>query len=688
MASFVVATGITQTTRIDMQGTDDLTVQVVGTLSVGANNQAVRFVGPTNGAVINNNWIIEATASPDGRAIRFETSVGANLTATINNLTGSALIRAVNDAIQIQAGAVTGGTVTVFNKGEIRSFTGQAIDFAGGTGASAQNITNIDAGEILADASDAIRFGGIGTLTNTGVINGGTAAAYTDGGDGIQFETGSSGSVTNGPALATFGEISGDRHGINAAAGTTVSVLNQAGCTITGRNGSGVGLDGNGSVINHGTITGAFANIAGSDVNGTTIGLPNGGGPDGINDGDGDGIDIDGQATIQNFGTIQGTGAGGSGSDGRLNTSEGIAAGGGHITNNAGAIIRGVGLGILIDDSTTGPAPFATTVLNSGLIQGTTSFAIKIIGTQKDTITNSGTISGGGGTAILMGGGDDVLIIGGGSVITGISNGEGGSDLLSYSSFTGPVTVNLATGVATGTGGVASFERLLGSDQNDKLIGSAAADTVQGGDGNDLLNGAGGIDVLQGGLGNDLYLVNAAGEADETGGGGIDTVRSAVSYVLGADLENLDLLGGFNRNATGNNLANRITGNTGNNVITGGLGRDIITGDAGLDRFDFNSLADSGVTAATRDMITDFEAGTNGTTIDRIDVLNIDANATVAGNQAFIFGGAFAAGHIRAIQAGADTLVQFNSDADATAEMTILLKGVTVANLDAGDFVL
>ena len=57
--------------------------------------------------------------------------------------------------------------------------------------------------------------------------------------------------------------------------------------------------------------------------------------------------------------------------------------------------------------------------------------------------------------------------------------------------------------------------------------------------------------------------------------------------------------------ATGNALPNIITGNGGTNVITGGLANDILTGGAGKDTFVFERGDGS-------DIITDFEAGTDG----------------------------------------------------------------------------
>jgi Ca2+-binding RTX toxin-like protein len=566
MTSFLVTAGTTQTARIDMSGNDDLTVQATGTLNVSANAQSVRFQAATNGALITNAGTIE-NSNAGGRAIRFETGVGASFTATINN---TGVIQSPDDAIQIQAGSVTAGALTINNTaGTIESTTGQALDLAGGTGAFVVNITN--AANIYASVSDAIRFGGTGTLTNNsgGDIDGGTAATY-EGSDGVQFEDNATGTVTNNNG----GSISGDRHAINGGNGSVVNVINNTGGILNGRNGSGVGLDGSGSVTNFGTITGNFSNSAGSDTSGPTPGVA-----DGINDGDGDGIDIDGQATIVNHGIIQGTGAGGHGSDGLPNTSEAIAAGGGTFTNHVGGSITGAGLGILIDDSSQGNAPFLTTIVNDGAITGGTSFAIRIISTLADTITNSGTITGGGGTAIAFGNGNNTLVIKSGSVIVGLTHGEGGSNTLDYSSFgAAGVTVNLGTGAATGTGGVQNFLTVIGSAGNDTITGNGGANT---------LTGSGGLDSLDGGAGNDTYNLEDGNDtvADVSG---VDTFTSTITRSLGAfpAIENLTLLGATAIDGTGNAAANVITGNGAANVLIGLDGGDTLQGGAGLDSLD------------------------------------------------------------------------------------------------------
>jgi len=137
--------------------------------------------------------------------------------------------------------------------------------------------------------------------------------------------------------------------------------------------------------------------------------------------------------------------------------------------------------------------------------------------------------------------------------------------------------------VLGGTSGNDTIHALAGNDTvsggagDDQLYGDAGNDTLNGDDGNDLLDGGAGTDKLFGGLGNDTYVVDSTADVvTELANAGTDTVQSAVTFTLGANVENLTLTGTTAIKGTGNTLNNVLDGslNTAANVLTGGTGND------------------------------------------------------------------------------------------------------------------
>jgi Ca2+-binding RTX toxin-like protein len=96
-----------------------------------------------------------------------------------------------------------------------------------------------------------------------------------------------------------------------------------------------------------------------------------------------------------------------------------------------------------------------------------------------------------------------------------------------------------------------------------------------------LLVGNDGWNLLAGGQGNDTYTVGLGDTVLESASQGTDTLRSALSWTLGANLENLTLTGWDAIDGEGNSLDNILTGNASTNTLKGGYGNDtyILDGD-------------------------------------------------------------------------------------------------------------
>lgn len=184
--------------------------------------------------------------------------------------------------------------------------------------------------------------------------------------------------------------------------------------------------------------------------------------------------------------------------------------------------------------------------------------------------------------------------------------------------------------------GTADNDVLIGGSGNDRFIGGSGNDVITAGNGNNYIDGGNGNDVLNAGNGKDTLI----------GGNGNDLLVAG----------------------SGNDI---LTGGNGNDTLVGGAGTDILTGGPGNDVFKFTSVSDS--SPAGRDLITDF-VGNRNSLGDRIDVSDIDANTTKAGNQAFTFIGAAAfsaPGQIRY----SGGILQANTDANLSADFAVRLVG-------------
>jgi Ca2+-binding RTX toxin-like protein len=247
---------------------------------------------------------------------------------------------------------------------------------------------------------------------------------------------------------------------------------------------------------------------------------------------------------------------------------------------------------------------------------GDSAIILPSIGTPGNDVLNGNALDN-----YLIGfSGDDVIIgFGGKDVLLG----DAGNDFLASGS--GEDSVFGGAGADTIVAGE-DADLVYGDEDDDRIFTDAGNDMVTGGAGNDTVVGGAGNDMFVAGIGdgNDAYF------GDEvTGGVGIDTLNmSAItantSVNLGTGLGGLgsavsvqsgsDTLWGVENVVTGSG-ADTITASDAVNVMDGGTGNDT---------FVFKTVA-----AANGDTIVGFETG------DKIDLSNIDANQSMAGNQSF-----------------------------------------------------
>lgn len=329
--------------------------------------------------------------------------------------------------------------------------------------------------------------------------------------------------------------------------------------------------------------------------------------------------------------------------------------------------------------TTTQPTPTADGVEDSGAPTtwiNATSATTKVTGTDgNDQLAG---VQGQADTGGLAGGrGDDTYIVDKATDKVIELADQGVDTVVSYApSYT--LSANAENLQLGGTGdsrgfGNALANKMTGNDGDNVLLGNGGNDQLAGGKGNDFLNGGTGADVMEGGAGNDTYVVSrATDKVVEKAGEGIDTVKAAQSWTLGAYQENLVLTGTANASGTGTAYGNKITGNDGanvlkgmggNDVLAGGKGADVLVGGTGNDTFDFNAKSDAG------DVIKDFVIGQD--TLNITDLLkSVGSTSTQPGTDKLV----------SLVQNGAHTEVMFKAP-----DMAQPIKLVTVENVDAHD---
>lgn len=189
------------------------------------------------------------------------------------------------------------------------------------------------------------------------------------------------------------------------------------------------------------------------------------------------------------------------------------------------------------------------------------------------------------------------------------------------------------------------YQVVVGTMNGDVLTGDEAWDQLFGRDGSDTLQGMGGDDILQGDAGKDA-LDGGDGSDKLDGGAGDDTLSggAAPDALMGGD------------------GADVLDAGADHDMLHGGMGDDILTGGTGADAF----IVDP---HGGRDVVLDFEAsGPAQGAFDHIALVDI------------------LPGQVSVTDAAAGALVNWDTDGDATANGSILLRGVAKADLRQSDF--
>lgn len=340
---------------------------------------------------------------------------------------------------------------------------------------------------------------------------------------------------------------------------------------------------------------------------------------------------------------------------------------------------------------------------------GASTTSMTIAGATADSIDLA--YGGAANDAISLGAGDDLADGGAGN--DALNGGAGADELIGGAGNDLYVIDNVGDFVNEGVAGsngvdvirstvtvsLLNTAQVAGQVENVQLVGTASvnatgntlANLIVGNSGNNAINGAGGADTMRGMGGNDLYIVDNVNDlVDESvaGSGGSDTVRSTISFNLGAtsqvkgSIENVALMGTGNIDASGTSLANVLIGNSGNNVLKGGNGNDTLTGGGGNDTFFLNGSLNAATNVET---ITDMNQSGNDT-IQLASYIFTGLATGALSADAFRIGTAAADADDRIIYNSANGQLFYDSNGDAANGSTLIAILDNVLPLTAADF--
>ncbi|QHQ35775.1 hypothetical protein [Algicella marina] len=608
------------------------------------NNVRVNVVGD-----IFSDFLGIATVTAGAGGSAFDTRINISEGATVSGatgvqLSGSSMYLVNNGSIAYHNG--TGVRIdnhmspysnpTVINAGTI-SGIGTGI-LVRGMGANVTNDGSIAATGAGLFVNGSITGGLIETVNNSGHISGGSGISAID----VESVVNSGTIVARSTGISVSGDDIDVRNtgdvvmeftfaGVAAAMsvnGDESDIYN--GGNLVGR--AGLLLTGDdSSIVNDGLISGEETTV---EVTGTNIDFVNTGSISTASD---MAIYISGVADMNNSGAIAGDVLLDGVSGAMQNT--GDILGNVFLRGNLGGTVGNSGH-IYASDNAVTITGVDNSVVNSGEIISETGMGVFFRGglvPGLHSVVNTGLIATGD-----TGGAFDAIRFGGQSIFSEsdfVNIGEvvGNVRMFAISHYDGREgsvsgTVYSGDGDSWLYGSASATNSIVGGDGDDRIVGGIRADDLQGGNGRDSIAGRDGDDFIDGGGWSDVINGNA-GNDTLLGGSGGDTLRGQV----GDDV---------------------LEGGGGLDILSGGVGDDTLTGGNGADTFLFFRRAGF-------DVITDLQNGT--------DLLDLSHFATD-----------FAAVSAAASSAVGGVLIDFGA---IGGQGSVLIEGLALAQLDAGDFI-